>query len=225
MTPDPAAEPCNAPPSALHQPPFTDATDESRFPTHDPRRTVWIGIAFEAGLALLALGLAWCLGKSPLSQIHFNTLRLLAYAAATIPLVGGMRILLGMDWRLVRELRHLIDESVLPMFTGARWWELALLCAAAGLGEELLFRGLLQPIFCGSLGLVPGIVLVNLLFGLVHPFSVLYVVLAGLIGIYLSGFLVATENLLAPIVVHGLYDFAAFFWMTRFSRPERQEID
>ncbi len=120
-------------------------------------------------------------------------------------------------------LRHFINDFVLPLFVCARWWELAILCGTAGIGEELLFRGLLQPIFCGFLGLQLGVVLVNVLFGLMHPFSIAYLVLASLIGLYLSVLYVATDNLLAPILVHGLYDFVALRWMMLLQKGVRLE--
>lgn len=209
--PGPASEPSSLEPSTLHPSPSTNLPPSTK---SKPRiSAVWTGIAFEGGLGVLALIVGWCLGHVPLDRIYPRLLPLFAYAAATLPLLAALALLLSFDWKIVRDLRHFMDGFVLPMFAGARWWELALLCAAAGLGEELLFRGLLQPIFCGALGVGWGIGLVNLLFGLMHPFSVTYVVVASLIGLYLSVLFVISDNLIAPMVVHGLYDFVALFWM------------
>lgn len=214
MIPDSLQESANPEHDSTSEPPVHGLFQAPRFTLHAPRiSAVWTGIAFEGGLGVLALIVGWCLGHVPLDRIHLALLPLLASAAATLPLLAALALLLSFDWEIVRELREFMDEFVLPMFAGARWWELALLCTAAGLGEELLFRGLLQPIFCGALGLGWGIFLVNVLFGLMHPFSITYVVVASLIGLYLSVLFVISDNLLAPIFVHGLYDFVALFWL------------
>ena len=176
---------------------------------------VWMGIAFELGLGLLAVGLGYVLSISPWENIQTGLLPILGYALASLPLVGALALLLRSDWEILREMRIFMDTFVLPMFAEAYLWELALLCAAAGLGEELLFRGVLQPVCVKYIGLYAGVLLVNVLFSLLHPFSIAYLVVAYLIGCYLSVLYVATENLLAPMVVHGLYDFIALVWMMR----------
>jgi membrane protease YdiL (CAAX protease family) len=67
------------------------------------------------------------------------------------------------------------------------------------------------------LGRVEGVVLVNLLFGLCHAITPLYVVLASAVGFYLSWLLDALgeRNLLVPVVTHGLYDYWAFLVVVR----------
>ena len=42
-----------------------------------------------------------------------------------------------------------------------------------------------------------------------------YAVLATGIGLYLGGVLIATESLVVPIIIHALYDFAAFLVLLR----------
>ncbi len=100
--PDPAAEePLNTPEATLAS--LACPRDDAREPVHDSRRSsVWIGIAFESGLGMLALVLAWCFGLSLLEQIHFGLWPLLVYPAATIPLLMALGILLSTDWRMLR---------------------------------------------------------------------------------------------------------------------------
>ena len=76
--------------------------------------------------------------------------------------------------------------------------------------EELLFRGVLHPL--------AGPFWSNVLFGLAHFITPTYAVLAGLLGAYLGGLLELSENLLAPIITHGLYDFLAFLVVARECR-------
>jgi len=55
----------------------------------------------------------------------------------------------------------------------------------------------------------------SIVFGLAHPMSVTYAVLAGAIGVYWGWLLMASENLLVPIVTHTAYDFVAIVYLTR----------
>jgi membrane protease YdiL (CAAX protease family) len=60
---------------------------------------------------------------------------------------------------------------------------------------------------------VPGLLLASLLFGLLHPLTVMYFVLASLVGVYLGCWQLATDNLLVVIVAHALYDFVALVYL------------
>ena len=92
-----------------------------------------------------------------------------------------------------------------------------LLAVSAGLGEEILFRGLLQP-WLETLTSVPiALVISNTLFGLLHAITPMYALIAGCVGTYLglSMDLGAERNLLIPIIIHSLYDFLAFLVLMR----------
>jgi hypothetical protein len=66
-----------------------------------------------------------------------------------------------------------------------------------------------------SIRVVPGLVLASLLFGLAHPISKAYVVLASFIGLLLGLLYLLTENLLACILAHALYDaILMLLWKT-----------
>ncbi len=83
----------------------------------------------------------------------------------------------------------------------------------AGLGEEMLFRGLIQDVFSSSLPLWMAVALASLLFGMMHAVTPTYAVLAGLMGAYLGWLYLATGNLLGPIVAHAVYDFVALVYL------------
>ncbi|MCG8584479.1 MAG: CPBP family intramembrane metalloprotease, partial [Pirellulales bacterium] len=97
-------------------------------------------------------------------------------------------------------------------------WHFAVISVLAGLGEELLFRALLQSALIDWLGVWPGILVAGLLFGLAHPLSRTYIVVAAAIGIYLGWLFAATSNLLVPIIAHALYDFIALVYLSRTKR-------
>jgi membrane protease YdiL (CAAX protease family) len=68
----------------------------------------------------------------------------------------------------------------------------------------------------------PALVVSSVLFGLLHPITPTYAVLAGLIGAYLGGVWLANGNLLVVVIVHALYDFIALIYLLR-DRPLPQE--
>lgn len=97
------------------------------------------------------------------------------------------------------ELLETISSSMLGEMDTA--WEWMLLALAAGIGEELLFRGALQPAF--------GIAASSLLFALLHvqygytPFILVVVVIAVVLGLIRR-----YASTTIAIIVHVGYDFA-----------------
>ena len=95
-----------------------------------------------------------------------------------------------------------------------------LVSALAGIGEELLFRGVLQAGLSEAWSPMAGIVVASLLFGAAHAVSLSYLVLATLMGLYLGLLYHLTGNLLLPIIVHALYDWIAIhFYLRRSPTP------
>jgi membrane protease YdiL (CAAX protease family) len=181
-------------------------------------------IAFEGGLAVLALGLGWLLGHPPLGTATLDAQGVAIGVLATLPMLLGLWGCLRARTPAFAEIRSLVEALLLPLFAGGSIWGVALVSALAGLGEEMLFRGVLQPAIAdlaeGTVGVWLGLLGSSLLFGLAHAVTRMYVVLAGLVGIYLGGLWLVSGNLTAPIVAHGLYDFIAILWLLR--RAERQ---
>ncbi len=114
----------------------------------------------------------------------------------------------------------MLFETLGPGLHRYHWTDLLILASIAGLSEELLFRGVIQPWIESSWGMTAGLVGSNIIFGLAHAVTPLYAVLATLVGIYLSLSLDygGDRNLLVPIVIHGLYDFLAFIALMRAYR-------
>ncbi len=172
-----------------------------------PERLTLVIAAGEGGMLLAAL--AWAF-------------------AAGIPLVAGP-VILGIAWgiavaavlgavnlymlRQVRRwpgtaLRHVCRVVVHPLFERARLWEIVLVSLLAGLGEEMLFRGVLQPLL--------GIAAASVLFGLVHVGGrsfVGYGVWASCIGGLFGALAVATGGLTAPVLAHAVYDALALAYV------------
>ena len=75
---------------------------------------------------------------------------------------------------------------------------IVLVALSAGVGEEALFRGALQPHL--------GLAWTALLFGLAHPLSWAYIAYASLAGLVLGGLVEATGSLLPAMVCHTVVD-------------------
>ncbi len=173
-----------------------------------PRKISYI-LAFELGLGVLALALALIFDLQPWLRFDFAHAQWLIGVVATLPMVLGLFALGLVRARWIDELQQFMREVVVPMFAGARWWMLMLVALAAGIGEELLFRGVIQDGLSDRVGPGFGLLAAALLFGLVHAMSRAYVLLATLAGLYLGLLYLWTENLLVVILVHFLYDWIA----------------
>lgn len=113
--------------------------------------------------------LAWWLGQSRRPVISLKLAWLVCLA--TLPLIPVLAMALGLvAW-----------QPKWPQ--GVLLW-LAVNLGAAVLAEELLFRGVLQPVLVRRLGSWPGLLLTAGLFGVAHlPFSTLFAMVAALAGL------------------------------------------
>jgi|AntDeeMetageno50_2_1112565.scaffolds.fasta_scaffold01293_6 membrane protease YdiL (CAAX protease family) len=84
--------------------------------------------------------------------------------------------------------------------------------------EELVFRGAAQGLLRRAFGPAIAVAVASALFGAVHLIALIgggtgqlaYVAVAALLGVVLGGLYEHTNNLLVPIVVHGLYNATLF---------------
>lgn len=82
----------------------------------------------------------------------------------------------------------------------------------AGVGEEFLFRGVFQGAISRWWGQEIGWWVASLLFGLAHFVSIWYALLATISGLYLGWLWLHFDNLMVPVVAHGVYDFFALLY-------------
>jgi membrane protease YdiL (CAAX protease family) len=109
----------------------------------------------------------------------------------------------------VRNLVNLVTNEVGPLVTRCTLLELGCLAAMAGISEEVLFRGVIQPGLSGWLDPSGALVAASVIFGLVHAASPVYALFAALMGLYLGALFLLQSSLIPPILAHGLYDFVA----------------
>lgn len=189
-------------------------------PQPSPQQLVSTAVVIEGGMGIVAVLVGWPFGLQILQQVHFVGRDILIGIAAALPMLAVMWILLKVPLASLKQLRQVLGELVVPMFQGASLLDLAVVSVAAGVGEELLFRGLVQGGLTELGGPVSGLLLGSLLFGLAHPITRMYVLVAGLFGLCLGGLWMWTGNLLAPILTHALYDFLALVYLLRTSNAE-----
>lgn len=184
--------------------------DEELRPT--PRRereepTLWYAIAFEGALIPVAVGLAFLVGVRPWERLWVDAGHLAIGLAGVLPM---LLLFVGL-WKTsaswAREIHRRIEELILPLFERAPLFGTAIVSLLAGVGEELLFRGVIQDALVEPVGLWPALALASVIFGLLHWITPAYGLIATLVGAYLGAIYIWTGNLLAPIVIHALYDF------------------
>jgi membrane protease YdiL (CAAX protease family) len=174
-----------------------------------------ITLACEGGLALAAMGLGWLSGIDPRRTLPGGPADLFWGVATALALMIVFGLAYRSRWGPLVALREQVQEMVGMLFGRSRWADLVFAASAAGFGEELFFRGWLQPFLGQFLGTSGGLLAASLLFGLAHPHSRTYVVLATVLGMLFGWLWLATGSLVGPIVAHALYDLAAIAWLRR----------
>jgi uncharacterized protein len=178
-----------------------------------------MAVVVEGGLALIAVVLAWlfrvslrdmfpAIGPSLVSAIARGLL-------ATLPMLAIFLLLVNSNWPMLRQLREQVQWLIDEMFPSRSIGQFAMVAVLAGVGEELLFRGALQSILGNWTTPVIGLMITSLLFGLAHALSKLYFAFAVAVGAFLGWMTLRYNDLVAPMVAHGVYDFLALAYLSR----------
>jgi uncharacterized protein len=174
--------------------------------------------AVYAALTAGALVLAWLtdVDLAPLLAVDLWSVGL--GVAAVVPM--------SVVFFIAPDLKDQVVDLLGPALAECRLLELLLLAAMAGVSEELLFRGALEGWLRGY-HVSLAVVVTNLLFGAMHPMSVVYFLFAAVLGAYLSWLatLGPQRNLTAPIVAHTVYDFVGFLLVARDYKNTRRPVD
>jgi len=175
---------------------------------------------FEGSLILVAVVLGWIAEVDPFEWIHFSETAILYGLFGTLPLFIIFLAMQQMPFSSVKQIRQILLDTLGPRLHRYNWADLLVLAVIAGVSEEILFRGLIQPWMENAWGMTAGLIVSNILFGLVHAITPLYAVLATSVGIYLGLFLDfgGERNLITPIVIHAVYDFLAFLVIMKIYR-------
>ena len=186
-------------------------------------RAFWLTFVFGSLMVPLAIGLAALL-KVDLAAMLTGAIADAGYGvAATIPLLVFLAWFAKTEIGVMKRFR----DSQIEFFSNIGFefttLRIVLLAIVAGVGEELLFRGVLQGAAMRAMPLSLAIIVPNIFFGLLHARTLLYALIAALIGVWLGLVAHFTAGLIAPIVAHGLYDLVAFEYTRRELRRWRAE--
>jgi membrane protease YdiL (CAAX protease family) len=156
----------------------------------------------------------------------------------TIPLgimVGALEIIEN-QWniKVLKDVEKATNRSVLSILGGSFLPVVGLATAtglgvAAGIGEEMLFRGVLQYELLDRIGNnVVAVGLSSVIFGALHAVTPLYAGLATLASVYFGWLYLVSGNLVVPIVTHAVYDiFALYFahWtVSKMTIDEKRDL-
>lgn len=189
------------------------------------RHSFVAGCAVELALLLVALCCGWMFGRPPLATLQWSPAAVVAGSAAVLPPFAFFLYTLNARAKPLARHRELLEALLRPLMGGWSVLQLAVISVLAGLCEEALFRGFLQSALESRLGKVAGLLLASVLFGIAHPLSRTYVVMATLLGTYLGLLWSSTGSLLTPMTTHAVYDLLALVWLLRRRRPQARTIE
>jgi len=186
---------------------------------HEPRpgeNLMRSALLAEGALVFVAIFLAWLFGIPLAEQLRPSSQGLVWGLAAAAPMALSLILLDRYPIGPFKDLERVARDVIVPLFRDASLGELLLVSILAGLGEEMLFRGVAQVGIAQLTGSAwIGLLVASLLFGLAHPITATYIAVAGLIGVYFGWLLLATGDLTAPITAHAAYDFFALVYLLR----------
>jgi membrane protease YdiL (CAAX protease family) len=182
-----------------------------------------MAVLVEGGIGLVAIVVAWLL-RVPLSE-QFPPTRPALWQAmgrgllVTLPMLAMFLWLVHSSVDACRHLREQVEWLIREMFPSRSVAQFALVAVLAGVGEELLFRGVIQYLAIEWTTPIAGLVLASAVFGLAHALSKLYFLIAAFIGLCFGWLALHYHDLVAPMVAHSVYDFVALVYLSRLTAP------
>jgi len=148
----------------------------------------------------------------------FGTIGLWAIPFAVIGAIVTYSVIFWLtsrSWFNTIEMRRLYS-LLTNLFKNLTWLQIVLLSISAGVGEELLFRGLLQTWLISVTNPWWGIVAASLVFGLMHYLNAAYILLTFLLGGLFGIVYYFTDSLVLVMLAHTVYDIIAFGIIVKF---------
>jgi len=185
-------------------------------------RFLSLAVVFEGSLVAVAFAIGWFFRIDVLHRLQLSAISAVFGLVGAIPPFALLLATERFQIPALERIKNLLLETLGPSLSACRWYEVVALALVAGIGEEFLFRGAVQPLFerwtaSTGWGWLAGLILSNAVFGLLHFITPTYAVLAGLMGVYF-GLLrdpTGTPSLPVPILAHGVYDYLAFLVLIR----------
>ncbi len=195
------------------------------------RRFFPYAVLFEAGLGVVGLVLCLLLGLPFQNGLHANAAAILYIFAGTAPPLASYFFLKRLPVAGLKEIERILRSVFRETMQSMPLWQIAVICLAAGFGEEMLFRGFLQLGFFALVGwggfdaaspVAVALVfwLVSVVFAAGHAITKWYFVLSFSASLYFCVLYHATGNLFVVMGVHTLYDFIVFLRVRSECRRE-----
>jgi CAAX protease family protein len=182
--------------------------DRSRPVGFRQSRIVRLEGTLAAALVLGALAWSWLRGLGLTGHLRASPSQLLIGVLAALTLCLSLPFFTS-AWAsrvlLLREMKGVWDDLLTPFGKSLTLAEISALAVLSGISEEIFFRGAVQGEF--------GILAASVLFGLLHPLNVSYVVWAATVGFAFGLLYQLTGSLLPPILCHGGYNLAALLYL------------
>jgi uncharacterized protein len=182
-----------------------------------PARFFPLAVAFEGALVLAGLVIGMWMSPPAWELARWSVEATLLGAFWALPPLVALVFMRQLRTGAAGRLNRTVDELLVPLFRELKLWHFAVISVLAGVGEELLFRGILQRLLSDWLGELWAVAIASVVFGLAHLITPLYGLLAALVSAFLGWLLVRYENLAVPMVTHAMYDFVALAYLTRDS--------
>ncbi len=174
-----------------------------------------MAVAFEGALVLAGAALGWLMSPPAWSAAKWSVEAVILGAIWSLPLLVSLLFMRAWRGGVVGQLNRTVDQLLVPLFSGLNLWQFAVISTLAGIGEELLFRGVLQQLLAGWTNISAAIAITSVVFGLAHLITPLYGILAAAVSVYLGWLFVRYENLAVPMITHAFYDFVALVYLVR----------
>ncbi|QDT21210.1 CPBP family intramembrane glutamic endopeptidase [Gimesia chilikensis] len=200
--------------SNISQDPDTFRKEIAQLVEGHPLEAAGVEQAVFVFIGLIAVGLR--LGKRPLQKLNlqpfaFSTGFLLFICVLPLALMSGELYRIAFDaWSLVAKQIPILErfnemqtmEIVKDMAANNSLWSLILVIAVfPAIGEELIFRGMIGRGLIARWGLVPGIVITSIMFGIVHAHPA-HVIAVIPLGMFMHYVYYVTRSFWAPMLVH-----------------------
>ncbi len=184
-------------------------------PRRTQRKRSLLGLAFQAGIVVLGLIPLW-LFDIPVAMEGLTVPEYLAWGTAAGVLTYGVLFLLSLTDLLssdslqkhIRDLHGFVRSQSWPVLIG--------LAVLAGVGEELLFRGVIQGWVSEYLGHIVGILAGGVIFGLAHALSRAYFSVATALGVIFGIAYATTDSIQLVMVWHAVYDLVVILILRRY---------
>ncbi|QDU50542.1 CPBP family intramembrane glutamic endopeptidase [Gimesia panareensis] len=200
--------------SSVGQNPDTVRKGITSFVETHPLEAAGVEQAVFVLIGLVAVGLR--LGKRPLEKLNLQpfaltTGMLLFICVLPLALLSGEFYRVAFEgWSLFADQIPILQrfnemqtmEIVKDMAENNSLWSLVLVIAVfPAIGEELIFRGMIGRGLIARWGLVPGIVITSIMFGIVHTHPA-HIIAVIPLGMFMHYVYYVTRSFWAPILVH-----------------------